>query len=158
MAEQNYGKNINDAGWGMFSRMLAYKAESAGCEVVFVNPENTSQECSKCHQMVWKDLSVRVHQCPHCGLVLDRDLNAANNILTRALHEKDTAGHVGINACGELTSLPQNVVNVGSMNQEASTNEAISSMKEEKPTPFRGGSVTNRKRDNGCMQSTVVEI
>ena len=43
------------------------------------------QECSGCGAVVPKDLSVRVHDCPHCGLKLDRDLNAARNILARGL-------------------------------------------------------------------------
>jgi putative transposase len=98
MAEENYGKQINDAGWNMFANMLAYKAEGAGCRVVFVNPENTSQECSNCHQIVRKDLSNRIHECPFCGLSIDRDLNAARNILTRA-----TPGQGGSNASGNAT-------------------------------------------------------
>ncbi len=98
MAEQNFGKSINDAGWGMFANMLRYKAESAGCEVVFVNSKNTTQECSRCHEIVKKDLTVRVHDCPFCNLVMDRDLNAAHNILIRA-----TAGHAGSNASGDET-------------------------------------------------------
>ena len=101
MAKQQFGKSINDAGWGMFARMIAYKAEEAGCKVVFVNPKNTSQECSNCHKIVRKGLSVRIHECPHCGLVLDRDFNAAKNILKRA-----TAGIAGSNACGDLPSSP----------------------------------------------------
>ncbi len=100
MAEQNFGKSINDAGWGMFANMLRYKAESAGCKIVFVNPKNTTQECSNCHEIVKKDLTVRVHDCP-CGLIMDRDLNAAHNILIRA-----TAGHAGSNASGEGTTVP----------------------------------------------------
>ncbi len=96
MAEQKFGKSINDAGWGMFANMLRYKAESAGCEVVFVNPENTTQECSRCHGIDKKDLTMRVHDCPFCNLAMDRDLNAARNILIRA-----TAGHAGSNASGD---------------------------------------------------------
>ena len=98
MAEQNFGKSINDAGWGMFANMLRYKAESAGCQVVFVNPKNTTQECSNCHEIAKKDLTIRVHNCPFCNLVMDRDLNAAHNILIRA-----TAGHAGSNACGDVS-------------------------------------------------------
>ena len=49
--------------------------------MVAVNPKNTTQTCSGCGEIVKKDLSVRIHNCPHCGLVLDRDLNAALNIL-----------------------------------------------------------------------------
>ena len=60
---------------------LSYKAESAGKKVVFVNPRNTSQICSGCGAIVKKSLSVRVHKCPSCGLEIDRDVNAAINIL-----------------------------------------------------------------------------
>jgi putative transposase len=96
MVEQQFGKQINDAGWGLFANMLRYKAESAGCEVVFVNPKNTTQECSGCHEIVKKDLTVRTHDCPNCGLVIDRDLNAAINILARA-----TVGQTESNASGD---------------------------------------------------------
>jgi len=65
--------------------MLEYKAESAGIPVIAVKPANTSQACSGCGSIVPKDLSVRIHECPHCGIVLDRDVNAARNILTLAL-------------------------------------------------------------------------
>src|SRR5919205_528708 len=63
------------------------KAEEAGRTVVLVNPRNTSKMCSNpnCGKLVEKDLSVRVHACPHCGLVLDRDQNAAINILRLGL-------------------------------------------------------------------------
>jgi len=75
----------HDAGFGLFRRMLEYKAESAGIQVVAVNPSNTTQACSVCGRIVAKGLSVRVHACPECGLVLDRDVNAARNILALAL-------------------------------------------------------------------------
>jgi putative transposase len=75
----------HDAGFGLFRQMLEYKAERAGIQVVAVNPSNTTQTCSGCGSMVPKGLSVRVHACPDCGLVLDRDVNAARNILTLAL-------------------------------------------------------------------------
>jgi DNA-directed RNA polymerase subunit RPC12/RpoP len=48
-----------------------------------VNPHNTSQLCSNCHNIVSKDLSVRIHRCPYCGFVCDRDVNAAINIVDR---------------------------------------------------------------------------
>lgn len=91
-------KSISDVSWSAFTGMLAYKAESAGCKVVFVNPRNTSKECSSCHEIVKKTLKDRIHSCPHCGLVIDRDINAAQNILIRA-----TEGHSGSNACGVET-------------------------------------------------------
>jgi len=80
----NLAKSISDAGWGVFISMLTYKAESAGRTVEKVLPHGTTQECSRCGNTVKKYLSVRVHVCSHCGLVLDRDHNAAINILHRA--------------------------------------------------------------------------
>ena len=77
-------KSIMDAGWGQFISILKDKAESAGHQVVEVNPAYTSQECWKCGEIVQKSLSVRTHICPHCGYVADRDVNAAKNILARA--------------------------------------------------------------------------
>jgi putative transposase len=74
----------HDAGFGLFRQMLEYKAESAGIQVIAVNPSNTTQACSGCGRLVAKDLSVRVHACPDCRLVLDRDVNAARNILLLA--------------------------------------------------------------------------
>jgi len=76
-------KSISDAGWGRFIGMIAYKAESAGGQLIQVNPRNTTQICSRCGQQVKKTLSERIHECPHCGLVISRDHNAALNILAR---------------------------------------------------------------------------
>lgn len=73
-------KQILDAAWGQFTRILASKAECAGREYDAVDPYGTTQECSRCHERVQKTLKTRVHDCPHCGLVLDRDVNAAINI------------------------------------------------------------------------------
>ena len=83
-------KSIHDAGWGMFRGMLAYKVEHTGSQLIAVRPHGTSQHCSRCGTLVPKDLGVRLHQCPVCGLALDRDVNAARNILARAL-ERCTA-------------------------------------------------------------------
>jgi putative transposase len=74
-------KSIQDAGWGHFLSILAFKAACAGKRVEAVNPAYTSQDCSGCGERVPKALSVRTHTCPSCGLVLDRDVNAARNIL-----------------------------------------------------------------------------
>ncbi|MBI3413186.1 MAG: IS200/IS605 family element transposase accessory protein TnpB [Candidatus Aenigmarchaeota archaeon] len=101
MSEQNFGKQINDAGWNTFANMISYKAESAGCKIVFVDPKNTTKMCSNCGELVEKELSERVHNCPSCGLSIDRDLNAARNILIRA-----TVGQTGSNACGDVTTVP----------------------------------------------------
>jgi len=96
LAEMNFGKQINDAGWGELANMLRYKAESAGCEVVFVNPEGTTKICCICENKMDMPLAVRGYDCPMCGNHMDRDLNAAYNILKRA-----TAGSAGSNACGD---------------------------------------------------------
>ncbi len=71
----------HDVGLGMFRDILDYKAIKAGVQVVAVNPYNTSQKCSCCGELVPKDLSVRVHACPYCDFTVDRDVNAALNIL-----------------------------------------------------------------------------
>ncbi|MEF3313128.1 RNA-guided endonuclease TnpB family protein [Paenibacillus sp. GYB004] len=78
-------KSIADAGWSQLVQFTTYKAESAGRVVVQVDPRNTSQQCSRCGEIVKKALSVRIHRCDHCGYTADRDENAAKNILQRAL-------------------------------------------------------------------------
>jgi len=83
LASGMLAKSVHDAGWAAFTTILAAKAESAGREFFAVDPRGTSQECSGCHATVRKGLHVRVHACPHCGLVLDRDVNAALNIQGR---------------------------------------------------------------------------
>jgi len=77
-------KSINDVAWNQFTQFIIYKAECAGRTVVFVNPCNTSKMCSRCGRIVEKTLADRVHRCS-CGLVLDRDENAAINILSLGL-------------------------------------------------------------------------
>jgi putative transposase len=79
-AKGGLNKSLVDAGWGMFQQFCTYKAANAGREVLFVNPQYTSQVCSGCYQIVKKDLSERWHRC-ECGTELDRDHNAALNIL-----------------------------------------------------------------------------
>ncbi len=78
-------KSISDAAWSQLVRYTTSKAAEAGRRVVRVDPRNTSQRCSRCGQLVQKDVSVRVHACPICGLVIDRDENAAINILALGL-------------------------------------------------------------------------
>jgi len=81
-AKGGLNKSILDAGWGMFVGMCSAKAESAGRTLLKVNPQYTSQICSNCGTVKKKDLSERWHTC-ECGAELDRDVNAAVNILTR---------------------------------------------------------------------------
>ncbi|WP_445475503.1 RNA-guided endonuclease InsQ/TnpB family protein [Methanococcoides methylutens] len=74
-------KSIHDVAWGQLIQLTESKAEEAGKYVELVNPRNTSQKCCSCGNIVKKSLAVRVHKCPECGLELDRDINAAINIL-----------------------------------------------------------------------------
>jgi putative transposase len=74
-------KSIGDASWDQFRIILARKAEWAGKQVIAVPAQYTSQDCSDCGERVPKSLSARTHVCPSCGLVMDRDENAALNIL-----------------------------------------------------------------------------
>jgi putative transposase len=85
LKNHSLARAISDAGWAGFVNVLRCKAERAGSEVVVVNPRGTSQECSGCGVVVAKELAQRWHICPHCGLSLHRDENAARNILARAL-------------------------------------------------------------------------
>jgi putative transposase len=73
-------KSIHDASWSAFLDLLTDKAARAGHVVVRVPARFTSQKCSRCGEYVQKSLSVRTHICPSCGLIEDRDVNAAINI------------------------------------------------------------------------------
>ncbi len=94
LTKTRLSKSINDAGWGQFLTILTVKAENAGQKTIGVNPRNTSQDCSNCGEKVPKELNIRTHSCPHCGIVIDRDVNAAINIKNRA------AGHSVLKARG----------------------------------------------------------
>jgi putative transposase len=79
-AKTGLNKSISDAGWGVFTELLSVKAAWAGRAIVFVDPKYTSQICSGCGAIVKKTLEERWHSC-ECGTELDRDTNAAINIL-----------------------------------------------------------------------------
>ncbi len=102
----NLAKSINDAGWYQFRVWLEYFGKVFGRITIAVSPAYTSQECSSCGTVVKKSLSTRTHIC-QCGCRLDRDENAALNILTKGI---GTVGHTGtwglnpLNASGESTS------------------------------------------------------
>jgi putative transposase len=85
LSRSNLAKPVHDAAWGIAFSMLSYKAERAGVTFIKVNPRHTSQNCSGCGSYQPKDLSVRIHECSECGLILDRDQNAARNILHKAV-------------------------------------------------------------------------
>ena len=81
-AKGGLNKSISDAGWGMFTDMLQVKAAWAGRVLAFVDPKYTSQVCSNCGVVIPKTLEERWHSC-ECGCELDRDTNAAKNILKK---------------------------------------------------------------------------
>ena len=87
-------KSINDAGWYQLMQFTKYKAEYAGKLVEFVNPAGTSQTCI-CGFHVPKSLSVRIHSCPSCGLIMGRDQVSAILIENKPI---STVGTTGINA------------------------------------------------------------
>nr|WP_143727970.1 RNA-guided endonuclease TnpB family protein [Moorena bouillonii] len=113
-------KSINDAGWRQFRGWLEHFGQRFNKITVAVNPAYTSQNCSECGEVVKKSLSTRTHACK-CGCNLDRDHNAAKNILNRAL---STVGHTETfkNAWGDLSSTKPDsglVKQDSSLNQES---------------------------------------
>jgi putative transposase len=119
MRNRRLSKSIGDAGWGMLRSALTYMAQRSLGVIALVDPRNTSQVCSGCGAYVEKSLSVRVHRCPGCGLTIDRDVNAARNMLKRGLGigleraEYTPVGEVTATQLGEAGQ-------VASVNQEAS--------------------------------------
>ena len=102
MKNHKLARSIGEESWGNFINYLQYKAESAGCVVVSVNPKNTTKTCSECGNIQDMPLSKRIYICKKCGMSKDRDLNASINILNRA-----TSGQGGSQASGDFTSVPQ---------------------------------------------------
>ena len=110
-------KSISDASWSLFTQWLEYFGKIYGRVVVPVAPQYTSQNCANCGEIVKKSLSVRTHVC-NCGCVLDRDHNAALNLLAKALkqtgYDLSTVGRTEtFNACGEMTLYPDLVTSLG---------------------------------------------
>lgn len=96
-------KSIHDAAWGEFQRWLEYFGRVYGKVTVAVPPQFTSQQCSMCGEIIVKALSERTHQCPQCHTILDRDHNAAINILRIGLKQVGR-GTPEPNAWGEEAS------------------------------------------------------
>ncbi len=86
---RHLAKSIHDAGWGQFITWVNAYGAMHDIAVIAVAPQYTSQQCCECGTLVKKTLSVRTHVCTGCGVVLDRDHNAALNILSKAR----TVGH-----------------------------------------------------------------
>ncbi|MDF2710242.1 MAG: transposase, partial [Nonomuraea muscovyensis] len=81
-----------DAGWGVFLTILSHKAESAGRELVAVDPRNTSRTCSRCgHCAKENRVTQAVFRCTACGQAAHADVNAAKNILRAGLALRDAA-------------------------------------------------------------------
>jgi putative transposase len=79
-------RSIADASWAIIKSMLSYKCDWYGKQLVSVNPQYTSQQCSACGAMDGKKpLNIREWTCKSCGVHHDRDVNAATNILNKAL-------------------------------------------------------------------------
>jgi putative transposase len=98
LARTRLAKSIYDVSWGKFITILEAVVVKYGVHLVKVNPHNTTQDCSSCGTKVPKTLCVRLHECPKCSVEMDRDENAAINILMKALQV------VGLtsSACGAL--------------------------------------------------------
>jgi putative transposase len=101
-------KSIADASWYQFRQWIEYFATKFGKTAITVPPQYTSQECSQCKVIVKKSLSTRTHVCS-CGLVLQRDWNAAINILLRA-KSRDGQSRSNANGVGTSTLLGANLV------------------------------------------------
>jgi putative transposase len=114
MSQQKYynARNMMDASWGKFYQLLTYKAESAGCQIVKINPRNTSKTCSNCGHIQDMPLWKRTYECADCGFVIDRDYNSAINILTKLAGQELSCVEKSVNTLIEQT---------GSMKQEALT-------------------------------------
>jgi putative transposase len=89
--KKHLSKSIGDAAWGLFLSFLSFKAENAGRVFVKVNPAYTTQDCSSCGTRRALRMDERVYECGVCGLSMDRDLNAARNILGVGLHTLRTS-------------------------------------------------------------------
>ena len=98
-----WNRSILDQAWGDLIAKIQYKAESAGVEFVKVDPRNTTQECSGCGAVVFKEPHVRVHDCPTCGLRLIKDVNSAINVLRRGLAHAAGGEQPGAEAARLLT-------------------------------------------------------
>ena len=105
LARTHWGKSILDAAWGNFMTIVEAVAVKRGVHLVKVNPNNTSQDCSGCGVKVRKDLSLRWHSCRDCYTELERDINAAINILKRSIADFKTVGLI-VSACGGDSDSP----------------------------------------------------
>jgi len=85
VGNHRYAKSINDVSWSRFTQFLRYKAESAGCKVIDVPPQYTTQTCSECQNIQKVEKGDNIYDCQRCGLQIGRDHNASINILRLGL-------------------------------------------------------------------------
>jgi putative transposase len=101
-AKGMFGKHMLDAAFGQFRTIVKYVCWKRGKFFSEVDARGTSQQCPECSGEVKKDLSVRVHDCPHCGYKTDRDVAAGQNIRNRGIKLISTLGHSGMEtACAD---------------------------------------------------------
>jgi putative transposase len=105
LARTHWSQSILDAASGSFMTIVEAVAVKRGVYLAKVNPNNTSQDCSRCGVKVRKDLSLRWHSCRDCYTELERDINAAINILKRVIADLTTVGLI-VSACGGDSDSP----------------------------------------------------
>ncbi|WP_126147766.1 RNA-guided endonuclease InsQ/TnpB family protein [Synechococcus elongatus] len=133
---RHLAKSIHDAGWTQFTHWLDYYGKLWSKVVVAVNPAYTSQDCSGCGYRVQKSLSTRTHDCPHCGLTICRDQNAALNILKRGLEvvgaewNNGTAGHAETASFEETTGEISTSAEVGQPTSVSAVAEPVRTSRE----------------------------
>ncbi len=102
-AKGMFGKHMLDAAFGQFRTIVKYVCWKRGKFFAEVDARGTSQQCPECEKEVKKDLSVRIHNCPHCGYKTDRDIAAGQNIRNRGIKLISTVGQTGIEtACADV--------------------------------------------------------
>ena len=101
-AKGMFGKHMLDAAFGQFRAIVKYVCWKRGKFFSEVDARGTSQQCPECSGEVKKDLSVRIHCCPHCGYTTDRDIAAGQNIRNRGIALISTPGLGGTEtACAD---------------------------------------------------------
>ncbi len=129
LARGMLAKHINDASWAQIVSMLRYKAESAGCELIEIDPRGTSQTCPECGTIKAKTLSERMHNCD-CGCALDRDVAAAMVVHHRAFGSLAGTRPSIVKSGSSLIWLRSPVTHGGELSQEQYS-EAVKALKEE---------------------------
>jgi putative transposase len=101
-AKGMFGKHMLDAAFGQFRTIIKYVCWKRGKFFSEVDARGTSQQCPECGGFVKKDLSVRIHDCPHCGYTTDRDVAAGQNIRNRGIKLINTVGQTEMKtACAD---------------------------------------------------------